>query len=113
MLPMGTIVTCCMIAGLLVALKLPVLDGLPNSLKQAVGWIVLSGGLWNTFWYGVQHLTEFWGYSALVSGILMMITALFILIPEKLPALIRRSKPMILVLLAGYATLYGVTIARL
>ena len=113
MLPMGTIMAVCMFAGLAVALNLPVLKSLPLSLRKAVGWIVLAAGLWNSLWYGTQHITEFWGYSALVSGVLMIITGMVILCPAKLPKFLKNSKPVVLVLLAGYAVLYTVTIARL
>ena len=110
---MGTIMALCMFAGLAVALNLPALKSLPLSLRKAVGWLVLAGGLWNSLWYGTQHITEFWGYSALVSGVLMIIAGLYILCPAKLPKFLKNSKPVVLVLLAGYAVLYAVTIARL
>lgn len=113
MLPMGTIVTGCMLAGLLIALKLPILNKSPLALRKTIGWLVMAAGLWNTLWYGLQHLTEFWGYSALVSGIIMIITAMYILFPARLPQFLQRAKPIVLVMLAGYATLYAVTIARL
>ena len=110
---MGTIVTVCMFAGVIIALNLPILNSLPLSLRKAVGWIVLAAGLWNSLWYGTQHITQFWGYSALVSGILMIITGMYILCPGKLPKFLKSSKSVVLVLLAGYAVLYAVTIARL
>jgi hypothetical protein len=91
-----------MFFGLIIALDLPLLKSLPVSLRKAAGWIVLAAGLWNSLWYGIQNISEFWGYSALVSGG-----------PAKLPKFLTNSKPVVLVLLAGYAVLYATSIARL
>ena len=113
MLPMGTIVTVCMFLGLIIAADLPVLKSFPVLLKKIIAAFVLAAGLWNTLWYGLQHLTEFWGLAALVSGILMIIVALYILCIEKLPSELKKAKPIILVVLLGYALMYTITIARL
>ena len=113
MLPMGTIVTVCMFAVLLVASDLPLLRGLPQWLKRTVAVIALLGGLWNSLWHGLRHLTEFWGLAALVSGILMVICSLYVLRPGLLPAMLHRARPVILVVLLGYALMYAITIARL
>jgi len=110
---MGTLVTICMFFGLIIALDLPLLKSLPVSLRKAAGWIVLAAGLWNSLWYGIQNISEFWGYSALVSGGLMIVTATYILCSAKLPKFLTNSKPVVLVLLAGYAVLYATSIARL
>jgi len=113
MLPMGTIVAACMLVGLLIAARLPILEKLPGWLNAVMGWLVLGAGLWNVLWYAPRHLTEFWGFSALISGLLMIITAGFILCPDKLPGWLRRLRPIVLVMLCGYFLLYAVTIARL
>lgn len=110
---MGTIVAACMLVGLLIAARLPVLEKLPVWLNAMIGWLVLAAGLWNVFWYALRHLTEFWGFSALISGVLMIITAGFILCPDRLPEWLRRLRPIMLVMLCGYFLLYAVTIARL
>ena len=113
MLPMGTIVTVCMFIGLIAAADLPILNKLPKPLTKAAAVLVLAAGLWNALWYGLQHLTEFWGLAALVSGILMIIVALYVLASEKLPQVIRKAKPIVLVVLLGYALMYAITIIRL
>ena len=113
MLPMGTIVACCMLAGVLFAARLPVLSSLPRLISIGVGWLVLAAGLWNVFWYGLRHFTEFWGYSALVSGVLMVITGCYILDASRLPGVLQRIRPVVLVVLFGYFLLYAVTIVRL
>ncbi len=102
-----------MLAGVLFAARLPVLSSLPRVISIIVGWLVLAAGLWNVLWYGLRHFTEFWGYTALVSGVLMIITASYILDDTKLPDLLRRWRPFVLVILFGYFLLYAITIARL
>ena len=113
MLPMGTIVTVCMFVGLIVAAPVAPIKRLPLLLRKTCACVVLTAGLWNVLWYGLQHLTEFWGIAALISGVLMITTAGYVLIPSRLPGWIRVLKPTILILLFACATLYAITIARL
>ncbi|NKB61091.1 MAG: hypothetical protein GKR95_02755 [Gammaproteobacteria bacterium] len=113
MLPMGTIVTVCMFAGLIMAADLPVLRNLPRGVARVIAVIVLMAGLWNSLWYGLQHLSEFWGFAALISGVLMCITALYILTDNGLTSLLQKFKPIILIILACYAVMYAITIIRL
>ncbi len=110
---MGTVVTVCMFLGVLMAARLPILQGLPPVVSKFIGLLVLAGGLWNFFWYGLQHITEFWGFAALVSGALMIITAFYILAPSKLPTMLQKIRPLVIVVLLGYGVMYAVTIARL
>lgn len=112
MLPMGTIVTCCMIAGLIFAVP-PLAKGSPRAIRYIIGTLVLAAGLWNVLWYASQHFREFWGLAALCSGILMVITSIYILKSSWLPAFVRRAKPVILLMLLGFALLYAITIIRL
>lgn len=112
MLPMGTIVTSCMIAGLIVAVP-PMAKACPRSIRYVIGSLLLAAGLWNVLWYASQHIREFWGLAALCSGILMVITSIYILKASMLPAFIRRAKPVILLMLLGFALLYTITIIRL
>ncbi len=110
MLPMGTIVTACMIAGLVTAL---LQSKLPNWLSAIVGWVLLAAGLWNALWYGLQHLTEFWGLAALVSGVVMIITAAYLLCSARVPSVLLKAKPIVLVVLFACAAKYAITIAQL
>ncbi len=111
MLPMGTIVAVCMFIGVLAGSG--ALKWLPQVVLKILGALVLAAGLWNTFWYGVQHLTAFWGQAALGSGILLIISGLYVLRPSMLPAFLIRLKPLVLILLLGCGLLYAITIARL
>ncbi len=113
MIPMGTVVTVCMFAGLVIATPLPILRKCPTLLLNLIGYIVLAAGLWNVLWYGVQHYTEFWGVAALTSGVIMILTALYILRIGWLPPVLYRVKPLVLLLLLGCALLYAIEIASL
>ena len=111
MLPMGTIVTVCMFIGL--AAAAPPLKKLPMFIRKVGAWVVLTAGLWNVLWYGVQHYSEFWGIAALGSGGLMIVVALYVLAPSRLPDWLRPAKPFVLSLLLLCAMFYAITIARL
>jgi hypothetical protein len=113
MIPMGTVVTVCMFSGLIAAILRPKLSKFPPLLFNLVGYIVLAAGLWNVFWYGVQHYTEFWGLAALISGVTMIQTSLYILRVGWLPAVLLRAKPFVLILLLGCALMYSIKIASL
>ena len=110
---MGTVVTVCMFTGLIIATPLPMLKNIPSLLKKICAYVVMIAGLWNVLWYGLQNLTEFWGMAALASGVLMIVTAVYILAPSRLPGWLVLAKPVVLTLLLGYAMLYAITIARL
>lgn len=116
MLPMGTIVTVCMFLALLFATRLPglrVLQKSPNWLRNFVGALVTLAGAWNTFWYALRHLTEFWGIAALISGLLLMITGVYIMKPSSLPERLRTAMPLVLLLLLVIASYYAWTIYQL
>ena len=110
MLPMGTIVTCCMFAGLLFGANIPLMQNCPGWIRKTVAVIVMAAGLWNVLWYALQHPAEFWGLAALASGILMILTSLYILDWQRLPEGLRKFKPVALVILLGYALMYTVNI---
>lgn len=44
--------------------------------QQKLAVLTLFGAVWNTCWYGMQHLGDFWGNAAFISGILIMYTSL-------------------------------------
>jgi hypothetical protein len=77
---MGIVVAVFMLLGLLL-----VSPSVPNRLRVlrdnsalmgALGAGLFAAGLWNALWYGLRHLGDFWGLAALVSGILMVGTAI-------------------------------------
>jgi len=115
-MPMGTIVTVCMLIGLLFAVPYAIngkLKSMPSAISLLVGGIVFAAGGWNTFWHGLRHLTNFWGIAALVSGVFMMLTALYIMQLKSVPVGLLRIRPYVLVGLLICFLVYAITIARL
>jgi MFS family permease len=114
MLPMGTIVTVCMLIALIFASDLPVLNltnKLPLILRRVVAFIVLAAGCWNLFWHALRHLTEFWGLMALVSGALMIVASTYI--ATVAPPWLQRVRPVVLVALLLCMLKYAHTIYNL
>jgi len=116
MLPMGTIVAICMLLGIIAAVVLPTISTtgkLSGIAKSLIAGITLAAGCWNFFWYGLQHVTEFWGQMALLSGLLMIVTALYIAKPATLPAWLLSIKPLVLIALLLCMLKYAHTIYHL
>jgi len=116
MLPMGTIMAVSMLLAVVTTTDLPVIKNIkkmPTIILRVIASLVLLSGLWNVLWYASQHLGEFWGNAALVSGVLMIAVASYNLIPAKLPLLFIKIKPIILFALLLCSLLYGVTIYRM
>ncbi len=111
MIPMGTVVTTCMFIGLLAAS--PLLNRAPHLLKLAAAAVVGAAGCWNILWYAAQNIPQKWGWLALISGVLMILTALLISHPTRLPAAIQRIRLPILIGLLGCAIYYAQTIYHL
>ena len=112
MIPMGSVVTACMIVGLIVALP-PMEKGCPKPIRLSIGVILLAAGLWNILWYASQHFTEFWGIAAFCSGVLMVITSIYIIKASWLSLFLQRAKPVVLLMLLGFAALYAIKIYSL
>ncbi len=115
-MPMGTIVTVCMLIGLIFSVPYamkPTLKRLPHALHLLIGSVVFAAGAWNTFWHGLRNLTNFWGVAALISGIFMMLTALYIIQVRSLAPGLNKTKYLYLAGLLVSFILYAVTIARL
>ena len=115
-LPMGTIVTVCMLIGLLVATPYALnnrLKPLPSKIAVLIGCVVLLGGVWNTFWHGIQNLNSSWGLAALFSGLFMMLTGLYIMRFESLPQRLKKIRSLVLLGLLGWFLVYAIKIASL
>ena len=111
MIPMGTVVTTCMFIGLLAAS--PILNRAPYLLKVAAAVAVGAAGSWNILWYAVRNVPQKWGWLALISGVLMILTALLITHPTRLPAVVQRIRLPILIGLLCCAVYYAQTIYHL
>ena len=116
MLPMGTIVTVCMLIALVfggVTLLSGARTKIPLPIARFVAGLTFAAGCWNFFWYGLQHMAEFWGQMALLSGILMIATAIYIFRPHSLPAWALRIQPLVLLALLLCMLKYAYTIYTL
>ncbi len=83
---MGIVVTFAMLLGLIILRPSPWRHDYRE--KQDLRLVTFTSsmlvllGLWNTLWYGLRHLGDFWGWAAVLSGIAMLSSA-FIIIRER------------------------------
>jgi hypothetical protein len=125
---MGIVVTVFMVLGLLHQSPISFLSfgrsAKNASLTNFIGCGLLLMGCWNIFWFGLRHLSVFWGQAALVSGVFMVMTALLILLSphsrwasnsflKKLLYYIKPMLPLWLLGLLACAILYALTLIRL
>jgi len=126
---MGIVVAVIMLLGL--SMRWPIPFVYPRLVSAApvsaniVGALLLLGGLWNSLWFGLRHLDTFWGVAALISGVVMSVTALLILAEWgsaftlaylKVKNIDRQIKPLSLLVnisLLGCFLLYAVTLVQL
>lgn len=121
---MGIVVTIAMLLGLLVLLPFT-RSVVSNRRAIFIGRFLLLAGLWNALWFGLQHLSEFWGQAALVSGCAMTLASVLIIknnhdpllcssaIVSQLSRLAKPVTPIIIVILVLSLGLYAVTLIRL
>ncbi len=116
---MGIVVTIAMLLGLITLRPTPWNDKVrtPQSttftLISAIS--LMTCGAWNVVWYGLRHISEFWGWMAIGSGLVMMISALIIFAERHHLDFIDLSKirtPVIAVLAVSFV-LYAVTIVQI
>ncbi len=125
---MGIVVLIFMVLGLLHQSPIKWLNlggfGQKPAVVSFIGIGLLLMGLWNAVWFGLRHLTMFWGLASVVSGMFMVVTAFVILadsnsqfstnlIVKKIAALISPLLTLWFLGLATSALLYGVTIIQL
>ncbi|TEW50250.1 hypothetical protein [Psychromonas algicola] len=100
---MGIVMAVIMLLGVLVLVN-------ARWKHKSISIVLLLGGLWNTFWYGLRHINSFWGNSAIITGILMVLAALHLLGILKLVK--GGNKFYAICLFAGFL-LYSITIIQL
>lgn len=80
---MGIVVTLFMLLALLLVSPIPVVNLKKcmhiKGLVSFIGFGLLCMGLWNALWFGIRHWHLFWGQAALVSGLCMVVLAVFII----------------------------------
>ena len=116
-IPMGTVVTVCMIVCIIFSIRVPV-GGLnartPPVLLRFIGFVTGAAGLWNILWYAVRNFTDVWGQMAFGSGLLLCaLSALLILGPVKAPASLEKMRHVLALALAIFTALYTWKIYRL
>jgi len=115
---MGIVVTVAMLLGVLFMLPLSVLRPVQYSMKAAliVAALLFVLGVWNSL-YGISHWQAFWGVSALVSGVFMMLAGIVIYRDRdkttRLPAWLALVKAMIIIALLLCFGLYSITLIQL
>lgn len=125
---MGIVVTVFMVLGLLHQSPISFLSlgsfKQKKSLTNFIGIGLLLMGFWNSLWFGLRHLSAFWGQAALISGVFMVMTAFIILVSssstwlsnaglQKSSYFIKPLLPLWLLGLLASAILYAVTLVRL
>lgn len=112
MLPMGTVMAACLLIG---AIGMSVVFRLPRPAVIGLGLLLEAAGIWNAFWYGLQHFSELWGQMALWSGLVMLASGAFCLRMAK-PEFVAKFRKLVwpaVVLMAGFGGVYAWTIYNL
>lgn len=112
-IPMGTVVTLCMLLTVLFATRL--LGRLaPSWLLKTIGVIASAAGLWNVLWYAVRNIGEFWGMMALGSGVLLIVLGSTMILPAtRFPGWLTKIRPVLVIALLAFALYYAQTIYNL
>ena len=121
---MGIVVTIVMLLGL-IALSGIMCTLFNHSLiglraEICIIFLLVIGGSWNTFWYGIQYWPTFWAKAAVVSGIFMLLSAL-LLVGRRYYSSYLATYPLggriatfcIFLGLIGSFLLYGITLVQL
>jgi len=75
-------------------------------------------GAWNLLWYGLRHFGEFWGWSAIISGLAMILAAVIIFRERSDPvgsstSTLGAVRGLVVITLAVSFILYAVTLIQL
>lgn len=114
-LPMGTIMTTCMIITVLFTNTFPkgALNKIaPRAITVLAGILAGLAGIWNAGWHALRHLDSFWGQMALGSGLLMLFCSALLLLDNRLSASTQRLRMPAVIALALFAAYYALTISR-
>ncbi len=116
-IPMGTVVTVCMIICVLFTNRFPagaLNTRTPKPLLRVIGYVCAAAGLWNALWHAPRHITELWGQMAFGSGLLLVaLSAVLILPTERIPARLEKARHAMALGLAFFAACYAWTIIHL
>jgi len=117
----GIVVTVAMLAALCVFIVKPISIFRKPSFKNVkahflIGVFLLIAGVWNALWYGAQHLSQFWGQAAFISGLIMAVSAVVILTSLRRPGEVVARRWFHWLLIVGLLLsflLYAITLIQL
>lgn len=126
---MGIVVCIAMALGLIAFMPMPWRepdenlsdkDSVTGKLRSFAPLGLAAAGAWNTFWYGLQNSASFWGMAGLITGVVMMLSAVVLTTQGNSNKLIARlyailnpfRVPLFVALLASFL-LYLVTLIQL
>lgn len=126
---MGIVVCVAMALGLIAFLPMPwrepdsqVSDkgSFSSKLQSFAPFVLATLGAWNALWYGLQNTASFWGMTGLITGIIMMLSAVVLTTQANNNKIITRFYkilnpfriPLFVTLLASFL-LYLVTLIQL
>ena len=81
---MGIVICLAMALGLIAFMPMPwrepdtqVSDerSFLSKVRSFAPIVLATAGAWNTFWYGLQNTASFWGKTGLITGLIMMLSA--------------------------------------
>ncbi|MFT5894601.1 MAG: hypothetical protein ACI8VW_001472 [bacterium] len=112
-IPMGTVVTLCMLLTVLFTSRLANRFA-PSWLLRTVGVIAAAAGLWNVLWFAARNFGEFWGTMALGSGVVLLALGSTLILPAtRLPDWLNKIRPVLVFVLLAFALYYAQTIYNL
>ena len=116
---MGIVVSFAMLLGAVFLLFERFYKTLNSSrfVQVALAFIALAG-LWNSLWYGLPNIDTFWGVAGFVSGVFILMSALFVYEggfshSTMTPFTLQLIRGLLIVGLLLCLVLYAVTIVRI
>lgn len=109
---MGTVMAVCLVFG---ALGMAFVLKFPRPAVIGLGLVLEAAGIWNAFWYGLQHFSTFWGQMAFWSGLAMFLAGAICLrlSGAEFRTKVRRYIPAIALILGVFGGYYSWTIYHL
>jgi len=116
---MGIVVSLAMLLALLMMCFGRVCKKPEHQTFTKIGiFLVVVLGVWNAAWYGFQNIPSFWGITALLSGIVMLLAGQFVYLEITHSSIVRHAryfdvKLVTMMVLGLYLLLYVVTIIQM
>ncbi|MFT4629587.1 MAG: hypothetical protein ACI9WC_002044 [Arenicella sp.] len=84
---MGIVICVAMALGLIAFMPMPWREpdseisgqgSLLSKIKSIAPVVLVTAGAWNTLWYGLQNAASFWGKAGLITGLVMILSAVLL-----------------------------------